>query len=239
VQFSVAFGRHTHRAAAATALVALSIVQAAAMRGPVSAGSISGRVVLTARVRGVALPTNAYLPRAVSVPAASSDQSELRNVVLYLKGATYAGALPAMHRQIRQEHETFVPRVVAVTRGSVVDFPNGDPFFHNVFSLSAASTFDLGRYPDSHSRSRQFTKAGLVKVYCHIHSQMSASILVLDHPYFAMPDDAGGFVLPDVPQGEYSLVAWHERVGQQISKVMVQAGQATTVEVKLPVVEPR
>jgi hypothetical protein len=68
---------------------------------------------------------------------------------------------------------------------------------------------------------------------------MSASILVLDHPYFAMPDEAGGFVLPDVPQGEYSLVAWHERVGQQISNVMVQAGQATTVEVKLPVVEPR
>ena len=239
MQRGAAFGRRAHTAFAAAVVAAMSIVQAPAMRGAASAGSISGRVVLTARVRGVALPTNAYLPRAVSPPGASNDQSELRNVVLYLKGATYAGFLPAMRRQIRQEHEAFTPRVVAVTRGSVVDFPNGDPFFHNVFSLSAASTFDLGRYPDSHSRSRQFTKAGLVKVYCHIHSQMTATILVLDHPYFAMPDDAGGFILPDVPQGEYSLVAWHERVGQQTSKVTVQAGQATTVEVRLPVVEPR
>jgi plastocyanin len=239
VQIGAALGRHAHRAFAAATLVALSIVQTAAMGRPASGGSISGRVVLTARVRGAALPTNAYLPRAVSLPAASNEQSELRNVVLYLKNAAYAGVLPAMHRQIRQEYEAFVPRVVAVTRGSVVDFPNGDPFFHNVFSLSAASTFDLGRYPDTHSRSRQFTKAGLVKVYCHIHSQMSASILVLDHPYFAMPDDAGGFVLPGVPEGEYSLVAWHERVGQQVSKVIVQAGQASTVEIKLPVVEPR
>jgi plastocyanin len=239
VQIDAALGRHAHRAFAAATLVALSIGQTVATGRAASAGSISGRVVLTARVRGAALPTNAYLPRAVSLPAASSGQPELRNVVVYLKNAPYAGVLPAMHRQIRQEHEAFVPRVVAVTRGSIVDFPNGDPFFHNVFSLSAASTFDLGRYPDTHSRSRQFTKAGLVKVYCHIHSQMSASILVLDHPYFAMPDDAGGFVLPDVPEGEYSLVAWHERVGQQISKVIVQAGQASTVEIKLPVVEPR
>jgi len=239
VQIGAALGRHAHGAFAAATLVALSVVQTAAMGRPASAGSISGRVVLTARVRGAALPTNAYLPRAVSLPAASSDQSELRNVVLYLKNAPYAGVLPAMRRQIRQEHEAFVPRVVAVTRGSVVDFPNGDPFFHNVFSLSAAGTFDLGRYPNTHSRSRQLTKAGLVKVYCHIHSQMSASILVLDHPYFAMPDDTGGFALPDVPEGEYSLVAWHERVGQQISKVIVQAGQASTVEIKLPVVEPR
>ena len=235
MQSSVAFGRHAHRAAAATALVALSIVQAAAMRGSVSAGSISGRVVLTARVRGVALPTNAYLPRAVSVPAASSDQSELRNVVLYLKGAAYAGVLPAMHRQIRQEHETFVPRVVAVTRGSVVDFPNGDPFFHNVFSLSAASTFDLGRYPDSHSRSRQFTKAGLVKVYCHIHSHMSATILVLDHPYFAVPDLDGSFTLANVPAGRYTIVGWHERVGEQSEPIQVEAGRAATIDLSLPV----
>jgi plastocyanin len=239
VQSGAVFGRRAHTAFAAAVAAAWSIVEPAATPGPLAAGSISGHVVLTARVRGAALPTNAYLPRAVSLPAASSDQSELRNVVLYLKGAAYTGVLPAVHRQIRQEHEAFVPRVVAVTRGSVVDFPNGDAFFHNVFSLSAAGTFDLGRYPDGQSRSRQFTKAGLVKVYCHIHSQMSASILVLDHPYFAMPDEAGGFTLPEVPQGEYTLVAWHERVGQQISKVVVQTGQATMVEVRLPVVEPR
>jgi plastocyanin len=236
VQFGATLGWHAHRAAAASATAALMLAHPAHAPGAAS-GSVSGRITLTARIRGAALPTNAYLPRAVSVPAPSADKSELRNVVVYLKGVAYAGNPPVMRRQIRQERETFVPRVVAITRGSIVDFPNGDPFFHNVFSLSAAGTFDLGRYPDSQSRSRQFTKPGLVKVYCHIHSQMTASILVLDHPYFTLPDADGGFMLPDLPSGDYSLVAWHERVGQQISKISVQPGQTTTVEVKLPVVD--
>jgi len=173
----------------------------------------------------------------VSLPADASHTSELRNVVVYLKNVPYRGALPVTRHQIRQEHESFVPRVTVITRGSVVDFPNGDPIFHNVFSLSAAGTFDLGRYPDGQSRSRQFTKAGLVKVYCHIHSEMNASILVLDHPYFTIPDDDGAFRLSDVPPGQYTLVAWHERVGQQLSSVTVQSGDTTTLEIKLPVVE--
>ena len=199
-------------------------------------GSIGGRVKLTARAKGVALPTNAYSPRNVSLPP-STSLPEMRNVVVYLKNVAYRGALPAMRRQIRQEHESFVPRVVAITRGSTIDFPNGDPFFHNVFSLSGAGTFDLGRYPDGQSRTRQFTKPGLVKVYCHIHSQMSATILVLEHPYFVTPDDDGGFVMPQVPPGQYTLVAWHERVGEQSSRISVQAGETSTVELKLPVMD--
>lgn len=144
-------------------------------------GSLSGRVTLATRIRGVPLSTNAYTPRAVSRQE-SSATPEMLNVVVYLKERGYRGPLPTTRRQIRQERETFVPRVIAVTRGSTLDFPNADPFFHNVFSLSGAGSFDLGRYPDGESRSRQFTKAGLVKVFCHIHSHMSASILVLDHP---------------------------------------------------------
>jgi len=224
------------RALTATLAVVLTIA-APAMRGQApSAGSIAGRVKLTARTKGVGLPTNAYSPRNVSLPA-PSVLPEMRNVVVYLKDAAYAGALPAMRRQIRQEHESFVPRVVAITRGSTIDFPNGDPFFHNVFSLSGAGTFDLGRYPNGQSRARQFTRPGLVKVYCHIHSQMSATILVLDHPYFATPGDDGAFVLPAVPAGQYVLVAWHERVGEQKTRVTVQPGQTTALEIGLPVTE--
>jgi plastocyanin len=225
------------RAATATLAVVLTTSLVSATRGQVpQSGSIAGRVKLTARARGVALPTNAYPARAVSLPGPSATP-EMRNVVVYLKNASYPGVLPTTRRQIRQEHESFVPRVVAITRGSTVDFPNGDPFFHNVFSLSGAGTFDLGRYPDGQSRSRVFTKAGLVKVYCHIHSQMSAAILVMDHPFFATPDDDGAFVLPDVPAGPYTLVAWHERVGEQTVRLVVQPGQSTTLEVKLPVAE--
>jgi len=224
------------RALTATLAVVLTIA-APVMRGQApSAGSIAGRVKLTARTKGVGLPTNAYSPRNVSLPA-PSVLPEMRNVVVYLKDAAYAGALPAMRRQIRQEHESFVPRVVAITRGSTIDFPNGDPFFHNVFSLSGAGTFDLGRYPNGQSRARQFTRPGLVKVYCHIHSQMSATILVLDHPYFATPGDDGAFLLPAVPAGQYVLVAWHERVGEQKTRVTVQPGQTTALEIGLPVTE--
>jgi hypothetical protein len=235
VQTGAGSGQRVHAVQAAATLVAVLATLAPSTSGQaLQSGTITGRVKLSARVRGVGLPTNAYVPRGVSLPLTSSVP-ETRNVVVYLKGVTFRGTLPVMRRQIRQEHESFVPRVVAITRGSTVDFPNGDPFFHNVFSLSGAATFDLGRYPDGQSRSRQFMKPGLVKVYCHIHSQMSASILVLDHPYFAMPDEEGMFALPEVPAGQYTLVAWHERIGEQLTRLVVQPGQATTIEVALPV----
>jgi hypothetical protein len=157
-------------------------------------------------------------------------------VVVYLKDVAYRGALPIYHERIVQEHEAFVPRVLAITRGSTVDFPNDDPIFHNVFSLSSASTFNLGRYPKGQSRAREFTKPGLVKIFCQIHSHMSASILVLAHPYFAVPDGPdGSFTLPDVPAGTYTIVGWHERVGEHASAIQVLAGRTTDVEIALPV----
>jgi putative nucleotidyltransferase with HDIG domain len=85
-----------------------------------------------------------------------------------------------------------------------VDFPNDDPIFHNVFSLSSAATFDLRRYPLGQSRSQTFAKASIVKVYCNIHSHMSATILVMDNPYFATPALDGTFELPNIPPGEYN-----------------------------------
>ena len=124
-----------------------------------------------------------------------------------------------------------------MTRGSTVDFPNSDPVFHNVFSLSSASTFDLGRYPRGQSKSATFAKAGLVKVYCHLHSEMSASILVLDHPYFTIPDLDGSFTLPNVPAGGYTIVGWHERVGERTGTVTVRAGGSASIDLALPLAE--
>ncbi len=86
-------------------------------------------------------------------------------------------------------------RVVAITRGSTVDFPNGDPFFHDVLSLSRRGTFDLGSYPRGQTKAHQFRQAGLVKVYCHIHSHMTASIMVFDHPFFTIPKPDGTFAI--------------------------------------------
>jgi len=225
------------RRAVWAAIVACAAVIAPAVHSePAPPGGISGHVTLTSRMRGVPISTNAYAARAVTHQAAPTAP-EMRSVVLYLKGVTFAGSLPISRAQIRQQDESFAPRVVAVTRGSTVDFPNFDPYFHNVFSLSGAAAFDLGRYPDGQSRSRQFTKAGVVKVYCHIHSQMSATIVVLDHPYFTTPDVDGTFTIANVPPGEYTLVGWHERIGEQTSRVTVEAGHITSADVSLPVGE--
>jgi len=125
--------------------------------------------------------------------------------------------------------------VLAITKGSTVDFPNDDPFFHNVFSLSSAAAFNLGRYPRGQSRPWKFSKAGLVKVFCDIHSHMSASILVLDHPYFTIPGVDGNYEIRSVPPGQYTIVGWHERVGERSASVRVDAGRAATIDLTVPV----
>jgi hypothetical protein len=216
-----------------TVAASLALVAALAGQSPDS-GTIAGHVKLTSRVRGTPLPSNIYQPRAVANHEGIKIP-EIKNVVVYLKGITFKGALPISHQEIRQENEAFVPHVVAVTRGSTVDFPNGDPVFHNVFSLSSASSFDLGRYPMGRRKSTTFSNAGLVKVYCHIHSHMSASILVLDHPYFTIPELDGTFTLSNVPAGTYTIVGWHERIGERAGVVQVRAGGTASVDLSLPV----
>jgi plastocyanin len=200
-------------------------------------GSVTGNVKLTKRVRGVPLPSNAYQPRSVNRRDAEAGP-EIKNVVVYLKKPGFRVALQPTRHEIRQINESFTPRVLAVTLGSTVDFPNGDPFFHNVFSLSGAATFDLGRYPQGAKRSFLFNKPGLVRVYCQIHSHMSATILVLEHPHFTVPDLEGGFVIRDVPAGRYTLVGWHERVGERVSTVQIEAGRTAAVDLSLPVEDP-
>jgi plastocyanin len=197
-------------------------------------GTIRGIVRLKSKVRGNAIPTAAYSPRAVERYQPPSTP-EINYVLVYLKGLAFRGTLPMMSREIVQEHEAFVPRVLAVTKGSTVDFPNADPIFHNVFSLSGAALFDLGRYPRGQSRSRAFDKTGLVKVYCHIHSQMSASIMVFDHPFFTAPREDGTFEITGVPAGSYTIVGWYERVGERSQSIEVTSGQDSSVELSLPV----
>jgi hypothetical protein len=205
---------------------------------PPETGSIVGRVKLTTRVRGAALPSTAYPGRTVGMHELPPIP-EIRNVVVYLKDVTFGGPLPIRKAELRQRHETFLPHVVAITRGSSVDFPNDDPIFHNVFSLSGAASFNLGRYPQGQSKAWKFTKAGIVKVFCDIHSHMSATIMVLDHPYFIVPDLDGSFNLANIPTGQYTIVGWHERVGERTEIVRVERGRPATVNLSLPVEDPQ
>ena len=133
-----------------------------------------------------------------------------------------------------QRDERFVPHVRAVMQGATVDFPNEDDLFHNVFSLSAAARFDLGRYPKGASRSVTFAKPGLVQVFCHIHADMSAYVWVLSNPYFASPGEDHRFAIDDVPEGDYTIVAWHERIKPITRRVHVSAGQTTSIDFNIP-----
>ena len=165
-------------------------------------------------------------------PAAESD--EIRNVVLYVQGAAGSDTALPTSATMRQDDERFTPHVLPVLRGSTVDFPNADDVFHNVFSLSSAHTFDLGRYPKGSAKSVTFEKSGVVQVFCHIHSDMSAVILVLDNAHFAVPSSAGRYVIDDVPPGEYTVVGWHERIKPVSRTVRVLAGRTSRLDFNIP-----
>lgn len=209
--------------------------RAAAAPATAETGTIEGRVHLVTPSSRRLASAGAYPGRVVEL-AANHNLSELGNVVVSVKFRATASA--PMRAEIRQVDEEFVPHLVAVTTGSTVDFPNDDLVFHNVFSLSRAETFDLGRYPQGHSKSRTFNVPGLVKVFCHLHSQMSAIVLVLDHPYFAIPDADGRFSIA-VPAGDYEVAAWHERVGEVDRRASVTAGRATSLTFSLPIADVR
>lgn len=184
---------------------------------------------------GTALRSGAYPSRQVN--RKTPDAAEIANVVVFVKDAPTDSALPVTRASISQRDEAFVPRVTAITRGSTVEFPNFDPYFHNVFSLSRALTFDLGRFRKGDKRERAFPRAGVIKVYCHIHSEMAATILVFDHRLYTTPANDGTFTIDAVLPGTYQLSAWHERIGETIKPLKVVAGEDASVEFALPVVE--
>lgn len=224
----------TGRRAALVAAVVGTCLLPGAVAGE-SIGTVSGRVTLTT-ARGGKVATSPYGRRAVA-PRPASAGPETQQVVVYLAGSP-AGAPQPMQARIVHRGERFIPPVVAVTVGSTVEFPNDDPFFHNVFSLSRAATFDLGPYPAGETRARRFTRPGIVKIFCDIHAHMSALVLVLEHAWFAIADERGEFTLPPVPAGDHTLVVWHERVGERREPIHVDPGGETRVSFTLPVLEP-
>jgi plastocyanin len=123
--------------------------------------------------------------------------------------------------RIDQKNETFVPHVLAIVAGTTVDFPNSDLTYHNVFSLSKARSFDLGRYAVGKSKSVRFERPGIVRVFCEIHSHMSAFILVFAHRYFAVTDAGGNYRIGNVPPGSYSVFVWNESLPLESRRVTI------------------
>jgi plastocyanin len=168
----------------------------------------------------------------LGMPPARETPDRTRSVV-YLETAP-GGAFEALEPtrvRLDQRNETFVPYVLAVTVGTVVDFPNNDQTYHNVFSLSKVRRFDLGRYPKGHSKSVQFDRPGIVRVFCDIHSHMNAFILVFSHRFFAVTEGEGRYRIPSVPPGVYTVTAWNDGEARESRTVHVAAdGSAPEVD---------
>lgn len=152
-----------------------------------------------------------------------------------LAGFAYLAALRRPHPrhappQLAQRGQNFVPALLAVPSGVQVEFPNEDPVLHNVFSYSKAKRFDLGRYGKGKSKSVQFDKPGVVRVFCDVHSNMSATILVVDSDYIAPLTSDGHFAMQDVPDGRYELVVWQAEGVERRQQIEVR-GQLTEIEV--------
>lgn len=175
-----------------------------------------------------------YPGRAGSMPSAGTVIGAVTDAVIYVARVpgTPTPAHEGDHPSLAQRQQSFVPRVLAVQAGSSVDFPNFDPIFHNVFSVSPTKRFDLGKYARGHTRSVRFLKPGLVNVYCDIHSDMAAYILVLPHHAFTRPAANGRYALPALPPGPYTVVVWHPDLGEIRRDVQVPAQGDAVVDLR-------
>jgi hypothetical protein len=122
--------------------------------------------------------------------------------------------LPQGHYQLLQKNRVFVPHLQVIPVGAVVQFPNADPFFHNVFSLFEGKRFDLGLYEAGSTKSVSFSREGVSYIFCNIHPEMSAVVLALSTPLYAVADANNSFILRNIPPGDYHLHIWIEGVSQ-------------------------
>jgi plastocyanin len=228
--------------------VVLTRAAALALGASLAAGvGIGSAPDARAQGRGVTIRGRVELPRLSPPPERRPSAGDLgegparevtdrRRAVVYFETAP-KGAFEDRDTSrvaMDQRNETFVPHLLAITAGTTVDFPNNDTTYHNVFSLSKARRFDLGRYATGRSKAVRFDRPGIVRVFCDIHSHMNAFILVFSHRYFAVADAEGRYEIDRVPPGTYTLVAWVEGSIRETRSVQVPA-ESRGVEVNFPV----
>ncbi|MBL0174721.1 MAG: hypothetical protein IPP94_05560 [Ignavibacteria bacterium] len=216
----------------------------AAPVSPPPGANISGTITITkAETPEEAVRRFTQLNRyAVSKAAALDAQGGSQGVrpmsdkaVVFLEGGKLNKQkypTPTRRPLLDQKDMMFHPRVLAIMEGTTVDFPNKDVVFHNVFSYSGPREFDLGRYPKGDSRSVRFDAPGIIRVYCDIHAHMNATIIVLEHPFFAVPDESGKYSIENVPDGEYTLTFWYDRDVVSRKPVTILNGAAVTVDLQ-------
>jgi plastocyanin len=171
-------------------------------------------------------------PKTDKKSAPANGGMDASNVVVWLTpvgaSAEAASATPPTHPmpQIAQTNKSFDPHVLVIQVGTPVQFPNKDPFLHNVFSLFDGKRFDLGFYEAGSSKTVHFDRAGISFLFCNIHPEMSAAVIAVDTPYFGMSDRAGRVNIPKVPEGRYQLNVWYER---SLPEDLKSASRAVTI----------
>jgi len=202
---------------------------------PAQAGAVRGRASVPPAPTADAT-FRPYAGRASSMPMPDHPPRGLvTDTVIYVdsSAAEPKSPPPAEHPKLAQKNQAFDPRVVVVPVGGTVDFPNMDPIYHNVFSVSPPRRFDLGKYPRGQSRSITFSRTGQVNVFCDIHSDMAAFILVVPSRHWARPAADGTFALTDLPAGRYRLLVWHPDFPARVYDVDVPASGDVTLDVSL------
>jgi plastocyanin len=192
-----------------TRIVGFALALAATAVVPLHAGAVSGVVRAVTKAGGAGALAVVY-----AEPLDSAAPRAPRRVTL------------------TQKNKTFQPRVLAVPIGSTVDFPNNDGLYHNVFSLSAPQPFDLGLYRAGESRSRTFTAPGVYRVFCNIHPQMSAVVVVAPTAYATVAASDGSYTL-DLPPGRYRVTAMSERAAPVTVEVTSTPGASNAPELTL------
>ena len=187
-------------------------------------------------IRKLAKPVERRPDLATAGAAGPRDVPDLRRGVVYLETAPRSAfdEREPGRAVMDQRNERFVPHVLAVMVGSVVEFPNSDLIYHNVFSLSRAKRFDLGRYAAGKSKGVLMDRPGVVRVFCDIHSHMNAFILVFSHRYFAVAEADGRYEIDRVPPGNYTLVGWYEGEARLSRPVAVPPGGWAEVDLVVP-----
>ncbi len=197
----------------------------------VQAGNLSGNVTRPPLADRSEQPIDRYRGRTSGDPGMVDHNCACdpgKYAVVWLSGDSLPPLKPVEPiPTIAQKDMMFKPSVMAVSVGSTVEFPNLDPFFHNVFSYSKTKKFDLGRYEQGKSKPVTFDKPGIVKIFCEIHYSMRAYLHVLASPYFAVTDEKGGFTIPDVKPGNYTLHVWQENQSDLVREITVGADGAT------------
>jgi plastocyanin len=203
------------------------------------AGDLTGHLVITKQLSRKTVSPAVYNLRGTAPPfgpPGMEPANEFERIVVMLEAKGVAPAkVEPQTVVIEQRNGRFDPDLVVIPVGSKVEFPNADPIFHNVFSLSGTQPFDLGFYPRGQSRTITFNRSGIVQVYCHIHANMYAAIVVTSSPWHAKPSRDGGFSWSDIPAGRYRVVAWHKVAGVFQTEVTIPEKGAAEVTIRIPI----